>query len=435
MRVKYLSFAPLVVLSVLLCPLSSNAQLLWERTQGFATESVDFSPDGKRLLVGSDAFDATEVTIAVYDTDTGDEIYSIAEGVPVTSAVFSPDGTLFVEGYFDGTVRVRDVSTQDIVATFGGHDSQVFAVDFQPPHGAMVVSGANFGDIKLWDVATGQNVATSEFGDGLFAVWDLQFSPDGTRIAAVGSQQVKVWETANLATGQEIITLEDANQGTFEGPESVRWSRDKTMLAAGYDEGKIRLWDVASESLVSTLEGHGDEINSLDFLHTGKVLISGSDDETVRLWDLDTESLIVTIEPTVPFTDCNVSSVRFSPDGSRFATADCFDRIALWSSAQWIDVPTSISDDTLPTEVVLAQNYPNPFNPSTAIAYTLDRSGPVQLSVYDLTGRIVSTLVDSVQPAGHYELRFSADNLPSGTYMYRLQTSAEMLTRAMTLLR
>ena len=432
---KYLPFAPLVVLAVPLFPLSSNAQLLWERTQGFATESVDFSPDGKRLLVGSDAFDATEVTIAVYDTDTGDEIYSIAEGVPVTSAVFSPDGTLFVEGYFDGTVRVRDVSTQDIVATFGGHDSQVFAVDFQPPHGAMVVSGANFGDIKLWDVATGQNVATSEFGDGLFAVWDLQFSPDGTRIAAVGSQQVKVWETANLATGQEIIILEDANQGTFEGPESVRWSHDKTMLAAGYDEGKIRLWDVASQSLVSTLEGHGDEINSLDFLHTGKVLISGSDDETVRLWDLDTESLIATIEPTVPFTDCNVSSVRFSPDGSRFATADCFDRIALWSSAQWIDVPTSISNHALPTDVVLAQNYPNPFNPNTAITYTLDRSGPVQLDVYDLTGRIVSTLVDGVQPAGRYEIRFSAEDLPSGTYVYRLQTGAEVLTRAMTLLR
>lgn len=435
MRVKYLSFAPLVVLTVSLCPLSSNAQLLWERTQGFSTESVDFSPDGKRLLVGSNALDPTELTIAVYETDTGDEIYGIAEGAHVTSAVFSPDGTLFVEGYFDGTVRVRDASTQEVVTTFAGHDSQVFAVDFQPPHGAMVVSGANFGDIKLWDVATGQNVATSEFGDGIFAVWDLQFSPDGTRIAAVGSQQVKVWETANLATGQEIIALEDANQGTFEGPESVRWSHDGTMLAAGYDEGTIRLWDVASESLVSTLEGHGDEINSLDFLHTGKVLISGSDDETVRLWDLDTESLIATIEPTVPFTDCNVSSVRFSPDGSRFATADCFDRIALWSSAQWIDVPTSISIHALPTEVVLAQNYPNPFNPSTAITYTLDRSGPVQLDVYDLTGRIVSTLVDGVQPAGRYEIRFGAEDLPSGTYVYRLQTGAEVLTRAMTLLR
>jgi len=165
MRVKYLSFAPLVVLTVSLCPPSSNAQLLWELTKGFTSESVDFSPDGKRLLVGSNVIDATEVTIAVYDTDTGDEIYSIAEGVLVTSAVFSPDGTLFVEGYFDGTVRVRDASTREIVATFGGHDSQVFAVDFQPPHGAMVVSGANFGDIKLWDVATGQNVATSEFGD------------------------------------------------------------------------------------------------------------------------------------------------------------------------------------------------------------------------------------------------------------------------------
>ena len=58
--------------------------------------------------------------------------------------------------------------------------------------------------------------------------------------------------------------------------------------------------------------------------------------------------------------------------------------------------------------------------------------GLVELSVYDLTGRIVSSLVEGVQPAGHHEVRFNADSLPTGTYVYRLRTGAESITRTMT---
>ena len=95
----------------------------------------------------------------------------------------------------------------------------------------------------------------------------------------------------------------------------------------------------------------------------------------------------------------------------------------------------SIESDELPEKLTLAPNYPNPFNPSTTVTYTLARSGPVELSVYDLTGRVVSSLVDGVQPAGHHEVRFDADGLPTGTYIYRLRAGAETLTRTMTLVR
>ena len=95
-------------------------------------------------------------------------------------------------------------------------------------------------------------------------------------------------------------------------------------------------------------------------------------------------------------------------------------------------MPTSIEVE-IPTTLALSQNYPNPFNPSTTITYTLDRPGLVEMSVYNLTGRIVSTLVDGMQSAGQYEVRFDADGLPAGMYLYHLRADGQTITRAMTL--
>ena len=100
-----------------------------------------------------------------------------------------------------------------------------------------------------------------------------------------------------------------------------------------------------------------------------------------------------------------------------------------------LSVTVNTEYEEIPAEMSLLSNYPNPFNPSTRIAYTLDRSGPVDMTVYDLTGRTVSSLVDGVQPAGHHEVRFNAGDLPTGTYVYRLRAGTETLTRTMTLIR
>ena len=89
----------------------------------------------------------------------------------------------------------------------------------------------------------------------------------------------------------------------------------------------------------------------------------------------------------------------------------------------------------LPDAFALGQNYPNPFNPSTAIEYELPTPQHVRLEVFDATGRSVGVLVDGIRPAGTHTVRFDADNLPSGLYVYRLQANGETLTRKMTLLR
>lgn len=76
---------------------------------------------------------------------------------------------------------------------------------------------------------------------------------------------------------------------------------------------------------------------------------------------------------------------------------------------------------TLPSEVSLQQNYPNPFNPSTKIPFKLGQQARVTLQIYDLTGRLVSTLIDNASYyAGEYDVLFQPYQLASGTYFYRL---------------
>jgi hypothetical protein len=72
-------------------------------------------------------------------------------------------------------------------------------------------------------------------------------------------------------------------------------------------------------------------------------------------------------------------------------------------------------------EYSLDQNFPNPFNPSTSISYSLEAAGLVTITVFDITGREVATLVNSVQAEGSHSVEFNAAGLPSGIYMYRME--------------
>jgi hypothetical protein len=86
-----------------------------------------------------------------------------------------------------------------------------------------------------------------------------------------------------------------------------------------------------------------------------------------------------------------------------------------------------------PAEFALQGNYPNPFNPTTTINYSLGGADNVTLSVYDLSGRLVSTLVDGYRNAGTHAVSFDATGLTSGVYVYRLTAGAQTASAKMIL--
>ncbi len=88
-----------------------------------------------------------------------------------------------------------------------------------------------------------------------------------------------------------------------------------------------------------------------------------------------------------------------------------------------------------PNSFVLHQNFPNPFNPTTKIQFQIPDSRRVTLRVYNLLGQEVAMLVNEQLPGGRYRAEFDANNLPGGTYFYRLQAGDFVDVRRMTLLK
>lgn len=89
----------------------------------------------------------------------------------------------------------------------------------------------------------------------------------------------------------------------------------------------------------------------------------------------------------------------------------------------------------IPGSFKLYQNYPNPFNPSTKLKFDISKQGPVKLTIYDITGREVITLVNKELNAGTYEAEFGGEYYPSGIYFYRLQTEGYNKTLKMSLIK
>ncbi|MCX6165943.1 MAG: T9SS type A sorting domain-containing protein [Ignavibacteriae bacterium] len=92
--------------------------------------------------------------------------------------------------------------------------------------------------------------------------------------------------------------------------------------------------------------------------------------------------------------------------------------------------------EILPVENKLQQNYPNPFNPATKIKFDIVKTTNVKLEIYDISGRIIKTLVANEKlNAGEYEVEFDGSNLASGVYFYRIETSEFSKTMKMVLLK
>ncbi|MCX6145606.1 MAG: endo-1,4-beta-xylanase [Ignavibacteriales bacterium] len=95
----------------------------------------------------------------------------------------------------------------------------------------------------------------------------------------------------------------------------------------------------------------------------------------------------------------------------------------------------SLVDGNTPRAFALSQNYPNPFNPSTNFEVRIANRELVHLSVFDVLGRTISTLINEECPAGVYAVRWDASSLPSGVYYYRLQAGAFVETKQMVLMK
>jgi len=131
---------------------------------------------------------------------------------------------------------------------------------------------------------------------------------------------------------------------------------------------------------------------------------------------------------TQEYEDVNWGSGILGKDFTRLASM-------LWSA----DPPptTAVESDysMAPRAFELAQNFPNPFNPATTIQYRVPLRSRVTLTIFNISGEEVATLVNAEKAAGNYQVHFDAQHLSAGLYFYRLDVGKQQITKKMTYLR
>ncbi|MEX2214803.1 MAG: prenyltransferase/squalene oxidase repeat-containing protein [Phycisphaeraceae bacterium] len=230
--------------------------------------------------------------IAVGRRDFGCDIYRVLNGSDpavavkgrhrgaITSIAFSPDQSMLATASIDGTIKLWDAKTGNLIRTLTGHKSWVNSVAWHKD-GNWLVTGSSDGTVRIWDAKTGD--VLHDFAMTKAEVRSVAVSNNGKLIAA-GERygMVKVWDTE---TWQERYTLKENSGDVW----AVAFSPDSKTLAAGDGQWNrpclIRLFDAATGKPSGTLQ-HTGEVLSLAFSPDGQWLSAGGGDKAVHLWQM-----------------------------------------------------------------------------------------------------------------------------------------------------
>jgi WD40 repeat protein/class 3 adenylate cyclase len=298
-----------------LLTLSGHRSRVWD---------VEFSPDGSLMATGSE-----DGTAAIWDGETGERLHTLPghEANSYVFADFSPDGAKLLTsdgGPGDaGTVRLWDTRSGRLEREWSA-DGGICAIVFSPDGrlAAGTLCGGQLGEALVWDPRTGERVLALEGppGEPLF---DIAWSPDGGRLVTAGLVYARVWDAA---TGDEVLTV---THGSVVA--SAAFGPDGTYVATGGTDGKARVWDTATGSLVHVLSayGGGSCICDVEFSPNGRHLITGGSEDSL-LWDIGHQG---SREQATVGGDDFMNSVTYSPDGSLLLTTSSDGVATLWDAS------------------------------------------------------------------------------------------------------
>jgi WD40 repeat protein len=289
---------------------------------GAEVRDLAFDQDARRLVtVGEDG------TASIWEMDSGRRLHTFPVNRDVTAVTFDRQGRRLATGSAEGVATVWDSATGDRIQDFPGHDDKITTVAFSPEGNRLTTASEDF-TARIWSVITGRTLITLS-GHTNFVSW-AGFTPDGDRIATASADSTaRVWDARS---GRLLLTL----AGHTNPIEGAAFDHTGARLYTASWDGTAKIWDA------STM--HSESIRGLAFKPgNGDLLATASADRKVKLWDvvpdrdatcpdMTTGILKVANRPRLTLPDHNdsVSSVAFSPDGERLATASDDATVRLW---------------------------------------------------------------------------------------------------------
>ena len=228
----------------------------------------------------------------------------------------SPDASLLLAGFTDGTLRILDpesfvVSLELKIA----HFKELKAIDMSPRMEMILSAGHN--TIHLWDL---QGNKLDTWGKHATNIWNAELSQNGLWVVSSAfNKTFLLWDVKQL-------TLAESMRGHTDVCLAVSISPDNRWIASGSKDQTLRIWDLETRELLSTFEGPAELVYDLEFSPDSRLLAVCSQEKTIRIYEADSTNLLHILKGHQD----HVMEAEFSPDGRYLLSGSADHSLILW---------------------------------------------------------------------------------------------------------
>jgi COMPASS component SWD3 len=255
------------------------------KPHGADINSICFTPDGHKLIIGSGA-SHEQPSISCWDIERSFAKFALEPNQTIFAAITDVENKVFFIAYGGGIIKEYNIDTGILVKEWSTASKNNWCAIYAfalSTDGRYLYGAKDEKFIKIWHTQSGGELPIN-FQAHSHAVRSLALSPDNSILASGSDQRIRIW---NAQTGELIHSF----YGHADWVRGLAITPNSRFLISAGDE-KIKFWDLATGKKLNTISAHDKPIRSISLSRDGSTLVSGSTDGIVKVWQVNEVSEI-----------------------------------------------------------------------------------------------------------------------------------------------